>query len=324
VLKIYKPHASKRCPAILINLERYLLYLGKAFIFSLNANSERMRPIKGQSAMEYLMTYGWSILIIAVVLGIMFQLGVFSGQSYAPKVQPGSCKVFRPSGPGTNTNLNLMGVCNGLQPQYVANFNGQNSYVDAGNLNTPNSITIAAWVYWKGSGDQYQGIAGKGSWNYPEGRAWDWIIDLSRSSLSFVDSTPNEWPGPPISANTWTYVALTISANTLYFYKNGIQSSLYTVAWTDQSRSMTIGALRRLWAGFSYFNGLISNVQIYNASLDAGQIQALYREGIGGVPIQLQNLMGWWPLNSNANDYSGNNYNGQNNGAAFTSAYSYP
>ena len=37
--------------------------------------------IKAQSAMEYLMTYGWAILIIAVVLGALFSLGVFSGSS---------------------------------------------------------------------------------------------------------------------------------------------------------------------------------------------------------------------------------------------------
>jgi hypothetical protein len=34
---------------------------------------------RAQSAMEYLMTYGWAILIIAVVLAALFQLGVFSG-----------------------------------------------------------------------------------------------------------------------------------------------------------------------------------------------------------------------------------------------------
>ncbi len=32
-----------------------------------------------QSAMEYLMTYGWAILIIAVVLGALYALGVFGG-----------------------------------------------------------------------------------------------------------------------------------------------------------------------------------------------------------------------------------------------------
>jgi hypothetical protein len=40
-----------------------------------------MRTFKAQSAMEYLMTYGWAILIIAVVLGALFSLGVFSGSS---------------------------------------------------------------------------------------------------------------------------------------------------------------------------------------------------------------------------------------------------
>jgi hypothetical protein len=39
------------------------------------------KRIKAQSAMEYLMTYGWAILIIAVVLGALFSLGVFSGSS---------------------------------------------------------------------------------------------------------------------------------------------------------------------------------------------------------------------------------------------------
>ena len=37
------------------------------------------RFTKAQSAMEYLMTYGWAILIIAVVLGALFALGIFSG-----------------------------------------------------------------------------------------------------------------------------------------------------------------------------------------------------------------------------------------------------
>jgi len=36
---------------------------------------------KAQSAMEYLMTYGWAILIIAVVLGALFSLGVFNSSS---------------------------------------------------------------------------------------------------------------------------------------------------------------------------------------------------------------------------------------------------
>ncbi|MGC8687771.1 MAG: hypothetical protein ACP5RM_03710, partial [Candidatus Micrarchaeia archaeon] len=37
------------------------------------------KKIKAQSAMEYLMTYGWAILVIAVVLGALFTLGIFNG-----------------------------------------------------------------------------------------------------------------------------------------------------------------------------------------------------------------------------------------------------
>lgn len=36
---------------------------------------------RAQSAMEYLMTYGWAILVIAVVLGALFLLGVFNGSN---------------------------------------------------------------------------------------------------------------------------------------------------------------------------------------------------------------------------------------------------
>ncbi|MDE1865549.1 MAG: hypothetical protein KGH94_02835 [Candidatus Micrarchaeota archaeon] len=38
-----------------------------------------MPMLRQQSAMEYLMTYGWSILIIAIVIAALFVLGVFNG-----------------------------------------------------------------------------------------------------------------------------------------------------------------------------------------------------------------------------------------------------
>lgn len=43
---------------------------------------------KGQTAMEYLMTYGWAILIIVVVGAVLFAYGVFSPAKLIPK---GAC-----------------------------------------------------------------------------------------------------------------------------------------------------------------------------------------------------------------------------------------
>ena len=70
-----------------------------------------------------------------------------------------------------------------------------------------------------------------------------------------------------------------------------------------------------------YFSGSISNAQLYNTSLSSNDIQALYQEGIGGAPIDLRNLVGWWPLNGNANDYSGNNNNGKAINVTYTTGW---
>ena len=45
---------------------------------------------KGQAAMEYLMTYGWAILVVLIALGALFYLGVFN-----PTV-PSTCQISAP------------------------------------------------------------------------------------------------------------------------------------------------------------------------------------------------------------------------------------
>ena len=92
-----------------------------------------LKTSKSQSAMEYLMTYGWAILIIAIVMVAMFSLGVFNPLNFEPKAQPGACEVYR-----SVEGVNLVGQCQGELPQFVAVFNGQSSYVNMGN---PTSIT---------------------------------------------------------------------------------------------------------------------------------------------------------------------------------------
>ena len=83
--------------------------------------------------------------------------------------------------------------------------------------------------------------------------------------------------------------------------------------------NLQIGLTTAYGIGGNQFFGNIANVQVYNISLSANEIQALYLEGIGGAPIDLQHLVGWWPLNGNANDYSGNGNNGQINNVNFVS-----
>ena len=64
--------------------------------------------MKSQSAMEYLMTYGWAVLIIAIVLAALFDLGVFGGLL-------GGTPISAISSPGfsiTNPIMNNQGALN--------------------------------------------------------------------------------------------------------------------------------------------------------------------------------------------------------------------
>ena len=49
-------------------------------------DSELHKSIRSQSAMEYLMTYGWSILIITVILGALYSVGAFGSSPMKARV----------------------------------------------------------------------------------------------------------------------------------------------------------------------------------------------------------------------------------------------
>jgi hypothetical protein len=103
--------------------------------------------IKSQAAMEYLMTYGWAILIIALTLAVLYSLGIMNPKNFLPRAPPGSCFVFRPNGPGTTDFISLQGTC-GYLPMYVGSFNGVNGYINIPNsasLNPTNAVTVVAW-----------------------------------------------------------------------------------------------------------------------------------------------------------------------------------
>jgi len=296
----------------------------------------RKASAKAQSAMEYLMTYGWAILIISVVLAALFQLGVFNANNFAPKAPPGSCQVFRPNGPGTTSFINLEGVCSSELPQYVAQFNGQNGYITIPHsslLAVSGKFSVSLW-FSSGlpSSTSFDaklictrqptdttfdmqivggGVYGGGSWSGLHG-------DIGTGTGTWL-STSVDYEFP-FNQNTWYNVVVVFTTTGWSIFLNGknVSSGTYsgTPSLLDTNSYINLGAVFGIGG---YFNGEESNLQIYNTSLSANEIQALYLEGIGGAPIDLQHLVAWWPLNGNANDYSGNDNNGQINNVNFVS-----
>ena len=271
------------------------------------------------------MTYGWAILIIAIVLAALFSLGVFSPTAYTPKASPGSCQVFRPNGPGTTSFINLEGICNGELPQYVAQFNGQSSYISTGYAVTTSSTvwTIEAWMD-PANLDQI-GIVVENGWdNGGNSNGYGFGIGNGAGSagsqlqglFSDVDWLSTGYTFP--SANTWYNIVMARNQSGITsFYVNGVKIPFTTSLAPITPNDTYIGSD----TGIRYFAGSIADVQIYNTALSANDIQALYQEGIGGAPINLQNLVAWYPLNGNANDYSGNDNNGVASGVTYSSSW---
>ncbi len=259
------------------------------------------RRFKAQSAMEYLMTYGWAILIIAIVMVALFALGVFNSANFTPRATAGACQVVR-----NVEGINLEGQCGNEIPQFVL-VPGPSGKVLISSTKLSNSYSFSFWF-------QEQTLS---STNYPT------IFSTALGGCVF-DSSNTMWckfPGRSIgifkpALNTWYNVIGVDDGSLCSVYINGV---LTGGAWSCSGGSTisnwTIGPQA------AAPTIAIANVQMYNTSLQANDIKSQYMAGIGGVPISPLNVVGWWPLNGDANDYSGSGNNGKASGVSYTSAW---
>ena len=282
---------------------------------------------KSQTAIEYLMTYGWSILIMSMVFAAFFVLGPFR-VNFGPKAQPGMCKVMRNS----ITGPVLQGLCNNEEPQYVgvldtAGGNGRgfacmNMTVPTLNLNSGGYNTVNFWMYWNGKDNESLiGFPG-------------YFFLMYSGCIGFTTGNKDVYGvGSGGLADKWTMVTLEFyngpfSTNNRIYIDGGEQNP-YQCTGTSHTGTAKNNLLIGSSTGSKYiYTGQVTNLQIYNTSLDNTSIKALYDEGMGGDPFDLADLVAWVPLNGNANDYGGYSYliNASSNScsASYTAGYSSP
>lgn len=121
------------------------------------------------------------------------------------------------------------------------------------------------------------------------------ILDFNYGATSLAS---NAFP-----SGSWINAAATFNSasSTFTWYINGTAVNTYSGLANPATNSRTL----YIGAGDFVFNGSMANLQIYNSVLTPNQVLSRYQSGIGGPPGNY-NLMGWWPLNGNPNDYSGN------------------
>ena len=193
---------------------------------------------------------------------------------------------------------------------HTPQFNGESSYIttSANSFPTGNAQrSTFAWVYFTGNTSNEYDIYSYGA--AVSNERFQLMIVGNDLSVGIDGSTQNSVFRIP--RNQWSFVGVTYTTSNAYLYYNN-QSQQVTLTGVNTVLSgsplSAIGGISG--SGIPNFQGSIDNVQVYNTSLQANQVIALYKEGLDGLPVVSSNDVAWWLLNGNANDYSGNRNNG--------------
>ncbi len=202
-------------------------------------------------------------------------------------------------------------------PRYVANFSGSsNSIITSTAVPAANKegFGVNLWIYpvKYGAGLSWQYSApifyeGNSVSSFQIGYQSNGMIDIDGRNMNSCVSTD----AAPL--NTWTNVGVTQDASYIYIYMNGhLSKKCASFVYATLNPGVTLGYGNGDLSNY-HFVGKIANVQVYsnpsNYALSATQMQQIYSEGISSPPYNSFNLIGWFPLNGDAKDYSGYGYN---------------
>lgn len=177
----------------------------------------------------------------------------------------------------------------------ASSFNGINDYVqvpDSNSLHITNALTITAWIKTTGSGMTFRNrIVDKWGTNN-QGGGWNLNIWDSSGKLGFEQ---RYWDGSQmlvtglqgntvVTDNAWHFVCATLDSGTATakLYVDGqldAQSTSFTNALLSNNGNLAIGAF--FSSNYNFFNGITDEVQIYNRTLSATEIQTYYQQSPG-------------------------------------------
>ena len=163
---------------------------------------------------------------------------------------------------------------------------------DSAVLNYRDQFTVSCWVNTNSSLGAYSGIVAKGVygshgvWNLrkfggSKFMTYIWNESAGQTGVSYVYAN-----------DTWLYVAAVYDGSRIYLYQNGreITSTAFSGRLRDSTgEDLIIGAfLQPEDVVNTFYNGLLSDVRVYNYGMDAGEV-ALGYNGLTGEEFCLGN-----------------------------------
>jgi len=192
-------------------------------------------------------------------------------------------------------------------------FDGDGDYVDVADdaeLRLTN-WTISAWIYPLDVSGRHL-IIGKGIHSSSPYRNYEIETNGAVLNALFENSTGNDstlLQGGTISTNTWYHIAYTKNSSTHEIYVDGISvdsDSVSIIPDTSSGSNLIIGKYDA--GSINPFNGTIDDVMIFNRSLSASEVSALYANTSSRyISSNFTDLVdGWYTFKSYVQDVGGN------------------
>lgn len=187
---------------------------------------------------------------------------------------------------------------------YSVNLDGSDDVVDVGDItaiNSASNISISGWFYASSFPNaSYNSLWGGGA-GYGQHTSRFWLSCNNGSSFRiFFGTSTNFTFSYSISTGTWYHVVFTLNGSTAKLYVNGSQAG--STVTTAPSLTSESGNNFEFGGNPTYrpylWDGLIDETAIFNSTLSASDITAIYNSG---APADLTSYspVGWWRMGDN-------------------------
>ena len=169
-------------------------------------------------------------------------------------------------------------------------FNGTSSLATVSSFSDDSNtaLSVFCWInpdtmsdQLNGDGNYYNWIINKRPTVSPNSNSWQMITSNSKISVQMWDGSnnaiaPSQTTASTLNVSQWQYVGFTTpgtNGSTLKHYIDGLQDFVGTLSGDRgiATKNITIG--KTGWDNIHYWNGKISNVQIYNRELTEEEVK---------------------------------------------------
>lgn len=176
-------------------------------------------------------------------------------------------------------------------------------------INVNNHMSLALWV--KPNDLNTWGIIRKSSggtsdWNIyrDTGEGGKWRVEVYNSSDTGASTYSTS---APLTIETWTHIAFSFDGTNINLFTNGVADGSIALAGSvrNSAEALVIGSY------FGFFAGNVKKVRLYNRALSAAEFLKLAQE----IDSITNGLVGYWKLDTDYTDSSGNGNDGSNSGS---------